>query len=55
MVAKFIKDILKIKNEKLIEEACKVAEVRHVKKGECLISKGTKPIYIMFKFFGGGG
>ena len=28
MVAKFIKDILKIKNEKLIEEACKVAEVK---------------------------
>ena len=54
MVAKFIKDILKIKNEKLIEEACKVAEVRHVKKGECLISKGTKPIYIMFKFLEGG-
>ena len=53
MVAKFIKDILKIKNEKLIEEACKVAEVRHVKKGECLISKGTKPIYIMFKFLEG--
>lgn len=50
MIAKFIKDVLKIKNEKLIEEACKVAEVRHAKKGECLISKGTKPIYIMFKF-----
>ena len=50
MITKFIKDVLKIKNEKLIEEACKVAEVRHVKKGECLISKGTKPIYIMFKF-----
>ncbi len=52
-VENFVKEVLKIENEKLIEEFCKVAKVRHVKKGECLISKGTKPRYIMLNFSGG--
>lgn len=49
-IKNFFSEVLLIKNENLISEALKVAEIQHFQKGEKLIQGGEKPKYIMFLF-----